>query len=856
MKPRERLLYCAALLLLGAVFSVPLAGHFRTGVPYSFIPVPGLEVVHQQPADSLQLMHRLWLFTQAVRGRIPFFRNPCEFSSPETPPLFNTQGMPVSFVFALLAPLGDIAAYNILVLLSFVASGIAMAALVRGHTGSRAAALLCGTLYACLPYRLGHLFGGHPGGFVFFITPLMLVAVDRAWHGARGSFAWGMAAGACILSAASFELHQTLYLGILLPLYVMTTIFGSALDRGAAATARASRRPLAGLLIVCAFTAAYLLWVKYCFLETSAMGGGRTLRTVQGLSPGKWDLLLKDANAEKNICLGVVPLLLALLGFTARRLEIRRGPAPRSALAWLYFWAGLFGICYVVALGTALENYIPLYSWLHRTVPFLGYSRTSSRAINIAVVGFFVLAGFGLRSLFARGRAGALAALAVTVLALADYHPKRFIGVSVMGGRDRVYDEVRRLGAGSRLLELPIWPGDSAWTSLYEYYGMLTGVPIVNGYSPAAQLRYQERVFAPLRALNIGELRAGQHALLKAWGVRFVVLHQDAFPRRVSRYPFGFTLENLRRSPYLDFVLRDGAHFLFRVREEPSGPPQEFDLTSAVGTIHSAQKAGTDVGICTPDGTASSGRSLSSLDPGASGVLMRAGPLLYPTGDYTLFVNLKAGAGGPSASIGVHDASRRRLIASRRVSSRDLPGTHEYRLLALDFRCDEPTILEFRVAREGGGTLWADFAYVLFRAERDPRSAYEAEELFHIGSVVEDGAASGGRAVEAGKDEDVSMTVVSGPGRLYGPGRWRVRFRMRAEEAEPGVLARLEAVNTFGGTLAGRDVRREELGDLTGYRDFTFEIGLEKLTPVSFRVAQFNRARLRLDRIDMERLQD
>ncbi|MEI6632488.1 MAG: hypothetical protein WCP22_01585 [Chlamydiota bacterium] len=858
MKPREWLAYSAALLVLAAAFSHPLILHFRTGMPYSFIPVEGLEVVHQQPGDSLQLMHRFWLFTQAIRGRIPFFSNPYEFSSPETPPLFNTQGIPISFVFALFAPLGNIVAYNLLVLLSFLASGIAMALLVRGQTGSRGAALCCGALYACLPYRLGHLFGGHPGGFVFCITPLMLVAVDRAWRGERGSFLWGMAAGACILCAASVELHQTLYLGLLLPVYVMMKLIESALRRGAAETVRASRLPLAGLLLVSAAAAGYLLWVKYFFLATSAMGGGRALRTVQGLSPGLRDLFFKSANAEKNVCLGLLPVLLAAWGFAARRIEIRRGLAPRGALARLYFWAGLFGIGYAIALGTALERFVPLYSWLHRTVPFLAYSRTSSRVLNIAVLGFFVLAGFGLRSLFARGRGGAAAALFATALALLDYHPKRFIGVSLMGGQDRVYERVRREGARSRLLELPIWPGDSSWTSIYEYYGTLTGVPIVNGYSPAAQLRYQERVFMPLRTLNIGEIRAGQHALLKAWGVRFVVLHQDAFPRRVSRYPFGFTRENLLRSPYLEFVLRDGPHFLFRVRGEPSGPPQEFALTSPVGAIYPAQKMETDVGVCTHDNAAASGQSLSSTAPGASGVLMRGQPLLYPTGDYTLFVNLKAGigAGGPRAAIEVFDANGGRSLAARQVSPRDLPGTHEYRMIGLDFRCGEPTVIEFRVSREGGGALWADFAYVLFKAERDPRSAYEAEDLFHIGSAVDDREASGGRAVEVGKDEDVSMPMVSGPARLYGPGRWRVRYRLRAEGAEPGVIARVEAVNAFGGTLAGRDVTRDELAGSAGYRECALELNLEKLAPLSFHVMQFNRARLWLDRIDMERLQD
>ena len=82
---------------------------------------------------------------------------------------------------------------------------------------------------------------------------------------------------------------------------------------------------------------------------------------------------------------------------------------------------------------------------------------------------------------------------------------------------------------------MPIWPGDSAWSAIYEYYATLTGVPIVNGYNPVPRQRYVTEVFEPLRSLNVGELRAAQHALLRDWNVSHIVLHQDLFPRKVSR---------------------------------------------------------------------------------------------------------------------------------------------------------------------------------------------------------------------------------------------------------------------------------------------------------------------------------
>ena len=106
--------------------------------------------------------------------------------------------------------------------------------------------------------------------------------------------------------------------------------------------------------------------------------------------------------------------------------------------------------------------------------------------------------------------------------------------------------------------------------------------------------------------------------------------------------------------------------------------------------------------------------------------------------------------------------------------------------------------------------------------------------------------------MEVGKDEDPSMPAVSGPVRIYGPGRWLVRFRMRAEEAGPGTVAAIEAASAFGGTLARRDLSREEVSGGDAYSDCALELELDRIVPLSFHVRQFNRARLRVDRIEIE----
>ena len=868
MRFKQWMFFCAGLLFLALTFSYPLIHHLHEGMPYSFIPVEGSELVQQHPGDYLQLFYRFWLFRQALSGRMPFFSNDYEFSTPLTPPRFNTQGIPLSFITALFTPMGNIVAYNALVILSFLASGFALALLVRKITKSRGAALCCGALYACFPYRLGHLFGGHPGGFVLFLVPLALYCLEKSWptetsrmpgesmsDSCSRAFLWGLACGLCILCSALTELHITFYLCVLLPMYILTKFLQASATDGMTAAWRNARLPLLGLALTTLAALAYVLWVRHSFLEASTLRGGRILGAVQAFNPALANIFRISPSAEKNIYLGLVPLVGAIYGFFVRRAEINKRLAEKGALLWLYFWTCLFLLCYLIALGTAPERYLPLYSWLHAHVPFLRYSRTPNRLLTIAALGFFMLCAYGVRHLLSKGWAASCAAWILLLIALADYHPRSAIGISVMRGMDQVYQEVRGACEGTRLLELPIWPGDDTWSSIYEYYVTLTGVPTVNGYSPAPQRSYIRGVFLPLRNLNLGEMRPLQHTLLKEWHVPCIVLHQEAFPRKVSRYPFRFTLLNLLGSPYLEFVRQDGPHYLFKLRGQPAGPEQAFSLKSPVGILYPAHKMEGDVGGCISDRMSPSGlpRCASSLSGG--GCLLRGQPRTYPTGEFRVLFYLKSispEGREPVGRIEVCAPDEKKVVSARELVPGDFKSSDAYEMFELGFKNEEPARIEFRVHSRGNGSLRADFIYVVFKGEEDPGRSYEAEDLFHIGDCVNEGAASGGNAVAIGKNEDPSMPMVSGPTRLYGPGRYRARYYLKAEEMEPGAIARLEVASGFGGVLASRAVAREELAARGRYTpcDVAFEI--KKLTPLSFYLWHFNKALLRLDKIEVE----
>jgi hypothetical protein len=864
-------IFCAGLLLLAVVFSYPLVFHLKNGMPYSFMPVPGFEIQHQQPGDYLQLLYKFWLFENALSGHIPFFTNYYEFSTPLTPPLFSQQGLPLSLIFALFMPFGNIFAYNALILLSFVASGAAIALLLYEFTGSAAAAMLCGFIYSCVPYRLGHLYGGHMGGIVFFLIPLMLYCFEKAWWksisggdrstafaGGKGVFKWGFACAACALCAVLMDFYMSFFMVALLAVYFIFKTAELTAREGISAAARAARSMFLGLLLPAAVTAGYLIWIKYRLIESSAISGGRTLKNLQAYSPMLRNIFSKSPNAEKNIYLGLAPFLCALYGFFIRRREIRNRRAERGALFWLYFWGGLFVVTYLMSLGTTLEKYLSFYAWLHAHIPLFRYSRTSSRIIYLSFLGLFMLIAYGIRDLLSRGRVAKIAVGVLSILALIDYHPKRAIGISIMHGIDNVYDEVWREAQGKRLLELPIWHGDSFWSSIYEYYVTLTGVRIVNGYTPVPKMNYIRQVFEPLRNLNYGEMRERQYRMLKSWNVPYVVLHQELFPRKVSCYPFQFTLLNLTRSPYVRLAGKEGPHFLFALRDVPAGPEPEFVLRSPVGIIYPAQKMESEVGSCIPDSSASSGFSLCAGRTGEkSGLLMGGNGMIYPTGEFKAFFHLRmdmAPGSGPVARIEIYDLDVKSTLAERLIEPADFSGPHKYQLFELKFAVLEPRRIELRVHYPGSGIVRADFAYMMFSGEEDPCRTIKAEDLFHIGNCLNDPDASSGSAVSVGKEEDPNMSVISGPDRIYGPGRYRARLSIAAREIEEGTVAKFEVASSFGKSIALREMQRDEFVNPGKYQPCEVLFELDRPTPLSFLLWHYNRACLRLDRIEVERI--
>jgi hypothetical protein len=208
-------------LLLGVVFTAPLVRHLRHALPYAAVPPPGRELVYGAQGDYLQFYYYLWLVEDRLMSGASFLKDPYQFAVDGPRPNLPNIFLPAALLFVPLSALGHRFAYNALVLLSFPFAGLAAALLARRYGVSRTGALVAGVVFACAPYRVGALLGGHPAGLAYALVPLVLWGVEGALAGSIGS---GLAAGGALLGLALMEPHFAYFAALCLPLYALARV--------------------------------------------------------------------------------------------------------------------------------------------------------------------------------------------------------------------------------------------------------------------------------------------------------------------------------------------------------------------------------------------------------------------------------------------------------------------------------------------------------------------------------------------------------------------------------------------------------------------------------------------------------
>ncbi len=612
MNPRARhprLLHAGLLLLVGlglwAAAAWPLPRFFAQAIPHTNLN-PGPQVVRPiASGDHLQLLYHFWLGLDALSGHSPFFHNVYEFnlgddSARLQPDLYY---LPFSLVYAALAPLaGHAAGWNAAGLASVLLGFLFLGLLARRFSPLPAAAFLATLVAAAFPYRWITLFTGSPTGFAMAFPPLLFYGLDRAIR--DRSPLGGLLAGLALLCSYATDLHVFYFSALASPFLALLSFLMSS--PAPSDWPRAARRAVPPLLpfALLAGAAVAISALMSRHLAGSVMASGRTLAEISSYSPPAAGLVSTVRAGMANHAYFGLPLFALLAAAFALwipalfRRDPARRPPPADRLA-VFALAAAAAAVILLALGAhapfdglpirAARKLIPQYSMIRQTVKI--YCLLPTLLAPLLALLFGALLRAPPRRPLRLPALALLAALALWTLlqSLAQTSP----GFCRLPRENAAYaavaaDDKANAGLPPHALALPLWPGDSHWTSLCEHAVMLSRVRLVNGYAPAVPAGYLEDVFRKYESLNQGVASDEQLDALLALGARHLLLHANAFPEQVSPFPAAATLRALVAHPRLALLADDGQTFAFRIL--PKHPVEHVPHANWPFDLHAAAR--------------------------------------------------------------------------------------------------------------------------------------------------------------------------------------------------------------------------------------------------------------------------
>ncbi len=405
--------------------------------------------------------------------------------------------------------------YNVLLVASIAASGLAMHALVRGVTGSMPAAFIAGLAWACWPYRSAHTL--HLQLQSLYFLPLVLLALYRLAAARRKVDAAWLAAAAALQAVSS--VYYGVMTAVMLAVGAMTVAWSSGQWRGRRFWSRLALAAVLGAILV-----APVVWPYWQSQQREGFGRNlfeaaahaASIQSYTQVPPdnllyGRTGLLAPRAPApgerdrrhvEHQMFPGLVLLGLAALGLS-RGWKSDGRPVVASA-------AALAVAGFVLSLGP--EGVRPLYAWMADYVFGFQAIRAPARFSVVLMAGLCVLAGVGVAQ--ARWRNGVVAAIAA--LMCLEYVNAPLAWVAAPAASTATGRWLAEEGGSGAVLYLPLTLDRD--NTPFMVQSLEHGRPIVNGYSGQRPSFYTSLVDALADPASVDA-----RATLKELNVRFVV---------------------------------------------------------------------------------------------------------------------------------------------------------------------------------------------------------------------------------------------------------------------------------------------------------------------------------------------
>lgn len=566
-------------LALTSLFLWPQAAHFASAIPHSSRIAPTeapLETLRQ--GDHLQLLYHFQLARQILWREIPLFANPYEFNLGSDPQLFDPYYLPFSLLFALTAPLlGDAAAWNLAQLASVLIGALLLYLFAKRFSPSHPSiAALLSLAALCVPYRWETLAGGSPTGFGMAWLPGIALGIDILVRDQRAR--GGLLAGIMLLFCYTSDLHCFLFGLLSLPFWYLFSWL--ARPSGPLLPSRSDllriTRASLPLLAFVALSGAIAIALRRMYAATDA-AGGRTIADLKSPFPiGLIDPASPTFMASQ-IFLGWGILLLILLATFALLIPLLKRKLPphqtRQTLALLLLALALLGAILLALAARGPFEGIAVRAFRKLIPPF----KMVRQPIKVFCLLPVLLAPLWTAWIARSKYPIPLLCLALTLAIIPAARSMRTGLCLLPPTPNRAYLAAAQAHPNARALVLPIWPGDSSWSSIYLYHAQQTRLRMLNGYAAVKTSDYIENVFQAFETITQGDLTQDQIARLQAYGVTSILLHEDAFPEKVSPCPAATTLRRLLVHPHLALLAHDGPVWAFSLLPTPSPKPTPPD---------------------------------------------------------------------------------------------------------------------------------------------------------------------------------------------------------------------------------------------------------------------------------------
>jgi hypothetical protein len=575
---RQMLMSFLMTLLIWLVFAWPLPRYARDGIPSSAHNIERGGVRRMIVGDHLQLHYFYWLFSDMLAGHTPLFENRYEFNTGNDserykPGVYN---MPLSFVYAAAVPFtGRAMAWNIVLFVSLWLTVLWAWLALRGIPGPPWLTLLAAAFSIAFPFRWIMLFGGSPTGLAMMWLALLAFGFNLVIREEKPI--GGYLASLALLAAYFNDRHVFFFSFMAMPVLVLFFLllreafpwrsrsFWLALVKGTIPL-------IATTLILGALAAKTAL---YGFTDTS-LAAGRTIEEVKKFAPlAKGLIETGKKGLDAHAYLGILFFLMAILHiWSAVVLWKRRNSLDRRrTVAGLVLWVAS-GLTILLALGPNGPWDGALFDFIRAHVPGSKALRQPAKIYSLFTLFLPAVMLIALTDIRAAvpPRIGKWLRFALPILLLIDYAYQIQPTICLIDRAQPAYEAVAKDAAQSsepaRVVILPLWPGDSDWAAVYQHYVSLYRIRMLNGYKPVVPTRYQTLV-KQFASLNIGLMNDTQADALLTRGFRYVILHEDAYPEKISPFPVVFTRDRLLAHPRLELLRHAETVWAFKILEAP-----------------------------------------------------------------------------------------------------------------------------------------------------------------------------------------------------------------------------------------------------------------------------------------------